>query len=81
MFYISDFAKIWYLIHVGALKVKPNFDSLWSALYVINIQAEVAIWIPGMDLINVNLETSGPEIFGIYIYKLNSRNPNCHLCL
>ena len=43
------------------------------------VLAEVGILISGIELINVNLKNSGPKIFGIYIYKLNSQNPNCHL--
>ena len=41
--------------------------------------AELWIWISGIEIINVNPENPGPEIFGNYIYKLNSRNPNPQL--
>ena len=43
------------------------------------ILTEVGIWISGIELINVIPENFGTRIFGIYIYNLNSRNPNPQL--
>ena len=42
---------------------------------------ELWIWISGIELINVIPENFGTRIFGIYIYNLNSRNPNPQLCI